>query len=286
MRPPLSKEVWFDPELAAGNQKFKQWNGVERSLFYEPDDFYLNADKLNDVANGGVSIVRGYAVTNINVDQQIVTLDDGTEIKYDKCLLATGVRPRSLEIFERVPSQIQHKIWLYKGLDDFSEFKKNVEKSHSVAIVGGGFLGSELACSLANFGRGKNLKVYQLFHEPGNMGKVLPEYLSAWTTNRVREEGVEVLPKSQVIGVKPFNGDKVELMLNDGKNVIVDHVIVAVGTNPNVELAKSAGLEVDSKFGGFVVNAELEARSNLFVVSISVILDISHNFFIIFFWIF
>lgn len=268
MRPPLSKEVWFDPELATEQLKFKQWNGTERSLFYEPDDFYLGAEKLNDAANGGVAMVRGYTVTKLNVNDQIVTLDDGTEIKYDKCLLATGVRPRSLDVFERAPSQIQHKIWLYKEIDKFAEFKKSIEKSHSVAIIGGGFLGSELACSLANFGRGKDLKVYQLFHESGNMGKVLPAYLSTWTTNKVKEEGVNVLTKSQVVEVKPFNGDQVQLMLSNGKSIVVDHVVLAIGTNPNIELAKSAGLEVDPKFGGFLVNAELEARSNLFVVSI------------------
>ena len=98
------------------------------------------------------------------------------------------------------------------------------------------------------------------------MGKVLPEYLSEWTTERVREEGVEVLTESQIKDVEIFNGNQIKLQMQDGKSVIVDQVILAVGSEPNTQLAANAGLEVDPKLGGFVVNAELEARTNVFAV--------------------
>lgn len=57
----------------------------------------------------------------------------------------------------------------------------------SVAIVGGGFLGSELACALAKRGKATGLKVTQVFADIGNMGMVLPEYLSRWTTRKIEE---------------------------------------------------------------------------------------------------
>lgn len=100
------------------------------------------------------------------------------------------------------------------------------------------------------------------------MGKVLPEYLSEWTTDRVREEGVNVIPDTQVKQVKPQD-KQIRLQLNNGNEVLVDHVIVAVGSIPDVSLAKDSGLEVDHTHGGYVVNAELEARRHLYVVGLS-----------------
>jgi len=85
------------------------------------------------------------------------------------------------------------------------------------------------------------------------------------TTERIREVGVDVQPESQVVGIELFEGNQLRLKLSNGKSIIVDNVIQAVGSEPNVKLAQDAGLEIDACHGGFLVNAELEARSNLYV---------------------
>jgi apoptosis-inducing factor 1 len=93
MRPPISKEIWFsatDSTAESDQLKFKQWNGVERNLFYEPDDFYIDPTKLMESENGGVAVARGYRVKKIDVCERKVILEDGKEIKYGACLLATG----------------------------------------------------------------------------------------------------------------------------------------------------------------------------------------------------
>lgn len=264
MRPPLSKEIWFDAQLGVEKARFKQWNGADRSLFYEPEDFYMSAEKLSEAQNGGVAVIRGYSVVKLSVGEQKVLLDDGTEITYDKCLIATGSRPKTVDVFDSAPEKVRERIASYKSIKDFEVVKERVEKSKSVAIVGNGFLGSELACALAHYGQNGKLKVYQLFHESGNMAKVLPAYLSKWTSEKFREVGVDVQPNSQITDVEIFEGKQLKLKLSNGKSVIVDHVIQAVGSRPNTELADAAGLEIDPKHGGFVVNAELEARSNLY----------------------
>ncbi|XP_004400294.1 PREDICTED: apoptosis-inducing factor 1, mitochondrial isoform X3 [Odobenus rosmarus divergens] len=112
--------------------------------------------------------------------------------------------------------------------------------------------------------RALGTEVIQLFPEKGNMGKILPEYLSNWTMEKVRREGVKVLPNAivQSVGV---SGGKLLIKLKDGRKVETDHIVAAVGLEPNVELAKTGGLEIDSDFGGFRVNAELQARSNIWV---------------------
>lgn len=226
MRPPLSKEMWFnDDEAVAQKLRFKQWNGAERSLFYEPHDFYVDPKNLMDQVNGGVSVCRGYTVVKIDVLDHRVILDDGTEIKYGKCLIATGAKPKNLVVLEAAPQTVKQKISFYKNVDDFRTLKQAIDKSNSVAIIGGGFLGSELSCALAHYGRNRKLNVYQIFHEKGNMGKVLPEYLSQWTTERVKEEGVNVFTEAEIKSVELVD-TKLKLDLNDGRTVLVDHVSI------------------------------------------------------------
>lgn len=268
MRPPLSKELWFyggSRDENAEILKFKQWNGVERSLYYEPDDFYIDPKELNDNANGGVSVVRGYTVKEIDVCNKEAILEDGTKISYGECLIATGSSPRNIDAFNNAPKSIKDKVTLFKTIDDYEYLRNKIKNIKSIAIIGGGFLGSELSCALVKNKENDQIKVYQLFYETGNMGKVLPEYLSNWTTDRVKDEGVNVMPKSQIKSVTTL-GDQVKLELIDGRFVLVDHVVVAVGSDANTDLAAASKLEVDRHFGGFVVNAELEARRHLFVV--------------------
>lgn len=112
------------------------------------------------------------------------------------------------------------------------------------------------------------MQVHQVFNEQGNMGKILPAFLSKWTTERVRDLGVNVIPNTEIQSVDLIeNGNRIKLTLDDGQAVICDHIVVAVGSSPNIHLAKESGLEVDKEHGGFLVNAELEARNHLFVVS-------------------
>ncbi|EPY75673.1 apoptosis-inducing factor 1, mitochondrial isoform 1 [Camelus ferus] len=213
MRPPLSKELWFsdDPNVTK-TLRFKQWNGKERSIYFQPPSFYVSAQDLPHIENGGVAVLTG------------------------------------------------------KKIGDFRTLEKISREVKSITIIGGGFLGSELACALGRKARASGTEVIQLFPEKGNMGKILPEYLSNWTMEKVRREGVEVLPNAivQSVGV---SGGKLLIKLKDGRKVETDHIVAAVGLEPNVELAKTGGLEIDSDFGGFRVNAELQARSNIWVAT-------------------
>ncbi|XP_034745293.1 apoptosis-inducing factor 1, mitochondrial isoform X7 [Etheostoma cragini] len=265
MRPPLSKELWFsdDPGVTE-TLRFKQWNGKERSIYFQPPSFYINAEELNSAENGGVAILTGKKVVHMDVRGNKIKLDDDTEISYDKCLIATGGVPRNLQVIERAGEEVMKKTTLFRKIEDFKSLDKVSRNVKSITIIGGGFLGSELACALGRRSTEYDLEVVQMFPEKGNMGKVLPEYLSNWTTEKVKSEGVKVISEALVKSVV-CKDDKLEIKLKDGRLVKTDHIVAAVGLEPNVDLAKSAGLEVDSDFGGFRVNAELQARSNIWV---------------------
>lgn len=265
MRPPLSKELWFsdDPSVTE-TLRFKQWNGKERSIYFQPPSFYINPEDLSSAENGGVAVLTGKRVVHMDVRGNKVKLNDDTEISYDKCLIATGGVPRNLPVIERAGEDVMKRTTLFRKIEDFKSLDKVSRNVKSVTIIGGGFMGSELACALGRRSAESGLEVVQMFPEKGNMGKVLPEYLSNWTTEKVKREGVKILSEALVKSVA-FKDDELEILLKDGRQVKTDHIVAAVGLEPNVDLAKSAGLEVDSDFGGYRVNAELQARANIWV---------------------
>lgn len=221
MRPPLSKELWYgdDTEMAK-SLNFHQWNGTSRSLFYEPEPFYTPVEELTTAKNGGISLARGWKVQSINVSQKKVKLNDGKEIHYDKCLIATGSVPKTLKLYDDASEELKNKFSVFRSISDFEDLWEQLSHIKSIAIIGGGFLGSELAASLANKGKKNGIKIYQIFKEKGNMGKVLPNYLSQWTTEKVRNEGVEVVTETEVENCSLDNDkQQVNLVLNNGKNV-------------------------------------------------------------------
>ncbi|XP_012273636.1 apoptosis-inducing factor 1, mitochondrial [Orussus abietinus] len=266
MRPPLSKELWYNTDRSITAQlNFKQWNGTQRSLFYEPPEFYANVPDIAESEKGGVAVARGWKVKKIDVEKKVAVLENGYEIHYEKCLLATGATPKNLPIFETAEDDVKKRVIPFRTTDDFLELENNIHDPHvkNIVIIGGGFLGSELACSLARNYR-ENKRVYQVYKEKFIMAQVLPEYLSEWTTKRVVAEGVQCIPNSEVEDLELKNG-KLTLFLTSQNAIQADQVIVAVGAEANTQLAGPSDLEVDPDVGGFLVNAELEARSDLWI---------------------
>ncbi|XP_076181494.1 apoptosis inducing factor isoform X2 [Ptiloglossa arizonensis] len=266
MRPPLSKELWYNTDRKISEQLlFKQWNGTQRSLFYEPQEFYSNVSNLIESDKGGVAVATGWKVTKIDVQNKTVVLDDGYEIKYDKCLIATGASPKNLPVFESITDDLKDKIITFRTKEDFLDLEDSVHnpKFKNIVIIGGGFLGSELACSLAR-NLPEDKKVYQIYKEKFIMDQILPQYLSEWATKKAMSEGVTCIPSSEVEDYSYKNG-QLSLILSTNRIVDADQVVVAVGVEPNTDFAVASHLEIDPDIGGFLVNAELEARSNLWV---------------------
>ncbi|XP_065207203.1 apoptosis-inducing factor 1, mitochondrial [Planococcus citri] len=266
MRTPLSKEIWFqdDKDDVLEKLNFKQWYGAERSLFYEPADFYISCEKITDDPKGGIAVARGWSVTKLDPGSKKAYLDDGSVIEYEKCLLATGVRPKNTPAFENA-KDIEDKVTLFRTVDDFKKLYKIVTSGpKTIAIIGGSFLGTELACALSKDGT-SGIKIIQVYPEKGNLAKVLPAYLSSWTTEKIREQKIDVINNADVseATLSP-NKKQVKMKLTDGREIVADHVVVAAGSEVNTELAQSSGLEIDPELGGILVNSELCARSNVY----------------------
>lgn len=116
-------------------------------MFFEPDEFFIDPEDLDDNANGGIAVAQGFSVKKVDAQKRIVTLNDGYEISYDECLIATGCAPKNLPMLRDAPPSVLEKVMVYRTPDDFDRLRKLAAEKRSITIVGNGFIGSELACS-------------------------------------------------------------------------------------------------------------------------------------------
>jgi NADPH-dependent 2,4-dienoyl-CoA reductase/sulfur reductase-like enzyme len=182
----------------------------------------------------GVELVTGRRIVSLDLAAQTATNDAGEEYSWEKLLLATGARPREIPGAEGV-------IW-YRTLDDYHRLRETAPEGSHVAVVGGGFIGSEIAAGLV----GNGVRVTMLFPEPGIGHRLFPTDLSASVTDYYREKGVEVLAGEMVASA---SGDRVETQ--SGQTIEADAIVAGLGVIPDVELAEAAGLEVED---GIVVD--------------------------------
>lgn len=205
-RPPLSKGLWHDKGKSV-------WRGTEKR---------------------DVTLHLGRIVTSLEPNAKRVRDDRGEAYTFDKLLLATGVRPR------RLPIDSEAVIY-FRTLDDFERLRARLDRGSRVAVVGGGYIGWELAAALATNGT----EVTMIFPDAGIGAQRFPPDLVAFLNRYYTEKGVTVVPGETVSVVKP-QGEEARLKTRRGLELRVDAVVAGLGTEPNVELARAAGLEVEN----------------------------------------
>ncbi|VDK88034.1 unnamed protein product [Litomosoides sigmodontis] len=265
-RPPLSKELWwYGEDGVAETLEYKSYSGKKRDVYFEAPGFFVAPDKIESAEHGGVSLISGHRVVKLDLAAQTAYLDDGRSLKYQKCLIATGGSPISLPVIENADEEVKRKVTSFRTIDDFRKLDEAVRKSKSITIIGGSLLGSELANSLnRRFGK-QGLQICQIFREKGNVAEILPQFLSKYTTSELRKSGINVMPEKELRRVMVDESGKLRLQLTTGETINTDHIILAIGIRANTDLANSCGLEIDPVNGGYVVDAELRARSNVWV---------------------
>ncbi|HZS30504.1 MAG TPA: FAD-dependent oxidoreductase [Gaiellaceae bacterium] len=197
------------------------WQGApEEKLWREPAE--------------GVDLVTGRRIVSLDLDAHRATSDSGEEYEWEKLLLATGARPREIPGAEGV-------VWL-RTLDDYRQIREKAVDGSRFVVIGGGFVGSEIAAALV----GAGAHVTMVFPEPGIGFRLFPAPLAEFLVGYYREKGVEVLAGETV---EAASGTSVTL--GDGRVLEADGVVAGLGVVPETDLAEAAGLEVED---GIVVD--------------------------------
>jgi NADPH-dependent 2,4-dienoyl-CoA reductase/sulfur reductase-like enzyme len=225
-RPPLSKEFLRDERS-------------REQVLLRPADFY----QTNKIA-----LVLGRPALTIKPDVQEVMLADGETVHYQRLLLATGGRPKALG----VPGESMPGVYQLRTLAEAERLKEAAGASTSVVVIGAGFIGMEVAASLAERG----LTVTVLNQDDQVWPGVAPAELAAALQADFEARGVSFRHHVRVTG---FEGkDSVELLNTNAGEIETGFVVQGVGIHLNVELAAAAGLTVDD---GIVVDAQLRTSA-------------------------
>ena len=222
-RPPLTKDLWFGKKQLA-------------DIYIKKMEYYLEQQ---------VGVVPGTHITRLDAEAHRAEDAHGNSYRYEKALLATGGTPRRLDI----PGGDLEGIYYYRTLDHYQSLRAEAHPGMSAIIVGGGFIGSELAAALCLAG----IQVTMIFPEPYLVSRVFPEELGRSLQAQYRQRGINIIAEDLPATIMR-EGKVFHMQTRQGARLGADMFIVGAGILPNVALAQQAGaaigngIEVDEFF--------------------------------------
>jgi len=218
-RPPLSKSLWKD-------------KGIE-SIWRSPNGLNFG-------------LILGRKAVAVDAAKKTAMDDAGNKYAYEKLLLATGGSARHL------PDADESVIY-FRTAADYRKLRALSERGSDFVVIGGGFIGAEVAAALAMNGK----RVAMIFPSNGIGSRVYPPALTAFLNSYYQENGVMLLASETVKSVRK-KGSKTIVTTGKGLEIAADGVVAGLGIEPNTALAEQASLKVDN---GIVVD-ELLRTSN------------------------
>lgn len=227
-RPALSKEGLVDEQ------------GIQ-------DSFVQNLAFYQD---NRIELVLGAQASNIDAEKKIITLNNNDKLTYDQLILTTGSRVRTLDI----PGAEQAEIYYLRTIVDSRKLREKAQCRKKVTIVGGGFIGLEVAATLTSH---FDCEVTLLEAGSRILKRVMPKELSDYMHQLHTKKGVTIELNSCVHSIEKHGEDQYTLHTSNG-TIESELIIVGIGVHPNQELAANAGIEVNN---GILVDSK--GRTNL-----------------------
>lgn len=223
-RPPLSKEILVG--AAAENPE---------GIYFRPKEDYQKEH---------LEFRPESTVAALDTANKLATLGNGEQIAFDKCLIATGSTPRILADLEPSPRVHYFRTW-----EDALRLKECLRPGTRLGVIGAGFLGLELASSANALGVGA-----EVFERSDRILPLhAPSFLSDWFLQQAKAHGVRLHNPVEQLSLE-VQDDQVLIHYNDGACIPVQHVAVTIGSLPNDELARQAGIAVHSERGGIIID--------------------------------
>ena len=227
-RPPLSKD-------------YLKGKLPQSRLFFDADVFY---------EKNHIEIIINTAVDKLNLSENTAYLSDGGAIQFCKALIATGGRPLRLP----VPGAELNGVTYLRTLDDTNLVARLAKDSRRAVIIGGGFIGMELASSLTLLG--VECDVIEL--QPRIWSHFAPEELSIFFQDYCSNKGIRFHLEEKASEILGNDGKVTAIRLDSGKEIPCDMVCIGIGIQPNTELATASGLAVNN---GITVNERLQTSN-------------------------
>ncbi|CAK5009066.1 unnamed protein product [Meloidogyne enterolobii] len=292
---PYRQLWWYGDEKTPASLSFQSPSSDKRRhVCYEADGFYLLPEDLDKWEHGGVALMTGTKVEKVDAENNFVQLQDGRKIEYGKCLIATGSIPHHKSILEE-NAELKTNISVIYDIEDYRRLHCKLEvlanslddeastseSFKNIVILGGDILATELAYSLnRRYARGKQskLRIFLLVNELGVLDDILPGSLSDYCTQTLQSQGVNVLLNTKIdafSAVSDKYGNRVRLKIsqesenspsnssNSLDELLCDHLILASGAMPAIELAKNSRLDLDSDLGGIIADEFMHVKGNV-----------------------
>ena len=203
-----------------------------------------------------VELKLATTVRQIDRDRQTITTENGEEVRYDTCVLATGSEPIRIP----VPGADDPEILVMRTIENSERLKSRVGQGSHAVVVGSGFIGCEAAVSLSLRGAGVTLVSMEEGPQKERLGEVVAQRITHW----LEGYGVQLRLGVGVEGIER-NSDGFEVGIEGGENLSTEAVLFGTGVRPRTELAEAAGLEIQR--GGIVTDSSMQTSApNIFAV--------------------
>jgi 3-phenylpropionate/trans-cinnamate dioxygenase ferredoxin reductase component len=212
----------------------------------ESEVYVAEADRYDDAA---ITLLTGVRAERIDRAARTITLDDDQTLGYERLLLATGGRAKTLPI----PGHDLENVFTLRTIEDSDRLRAASGAGKHALVLGAGFIGSEVAASLTM----RDTQVTMAFPEPRLLARIVPEEMSAWLRSLYAEKGILILSgitPDELLGTETVKGAK----LSNGSQIGLDMVVMGVGIDLNTVLAVDAGLDIREDDKAVIVNKYLQ----------------------------
>jgi NADPH-dependent 2,4-dienoyl-CoA reductase/sulfur reductase-like enzyme len=225
-RPPLSKG-------------FLSGKDTEESIRISPADFY---------GQHGIDVRLRCQVEGLDCASKVLRLHSGEELGYEQLVLATGARPKTLDI----PGSKMAGILYLRSMEDSKRIRLQAESAKRAVVIGGGFIGMEVAAVLAQ----KGIAVTMVLHDDRIWKQFFTPAMSSFFEGYYSSRGVSFARRANVAELRG-NGSVESVVLQSGDNLPCDFVVAGIGVRPVTEVFANSGIDVSD---GVVVDERLQSN--------------------------